>query len=72
MATIRQRARAGSLAEATCRQTVEALLAPLSTAWQPMATIRQRARAGSLAEATCRQTVERCLGAAPRVPVPRV
>jgi len=27
-------------AVATCRQTVEALLAPLSTAWQPMATVR--------------------------------
>ena len=27
---------------ATCRQTVEALLAPLSTAWQRMATIWQR------------------------------
>ena len=25
---------------ATCRQTVEALLARMSTAWQPMATIR--------------------------------
>jgi hypothetical protein len=25
---------------ATCRQTVEALLAPLSTAWQRMATVR--------------------------------
>jgi hypothetical protein len=28
----------GSSDEATCRQTVEALLAPLSTAWQRMAT----------------------------------
>jgi len=27
---------------ATCRQTVEALLAPLSTAWQRMATIRRQ------------------------------
>ena len=27
---------------ATCRQTVEALLAPPSAAWQRMATIRQR------------------------------
>ena len=27
---------------ATCRQTVEASLAPLSTAWQRMATIRQQ------------------------------
>ena len=32
----------GSPDVATCRQTVEALLAPLSTAWQRMATIRQR------------------------------
>jgi hypothetical protein len=32
----------GSSAVATCRQTVEALLAPLSTAWQRMSTIRQR------------------------------
>jgi hypothetical protein len=31
-----------SSAVATCRQTVEALLAPLSTAWQRMSTIRQR------------------------------
>jgi hypothetical protein len=31
-----------SPAVATCRQTVEALLAPLSTAWQPMATIPQQ------------------------------
>ena len=30
----------GALAVATCRQTVEGLLAPLSTAWQRMATIR--------------------------------
>ena len=27
---------------ATCRQTVEAFLAPLSTAWQRMATIQQQ------------------------------
>ena len=33
----------GSSDVATCRQTVEALLAPLSTAWQRMATIRQPA-----------------------------
>ena len=33
----------GSSAVATCRQTVEALLAPLSTAWQRMSTIRQPA-----------------------------
>jgi hypothetical protein len=31
-----------SAAVATCRQTVEASLAPLSTAWQRMATIRQQ------------------------------
>jgi len=31
----------GSSDVATCRQTVKALLAPLSTAWQRMATIRQ-------------------------------
>ena len=34
------------LGVATCRQTVEALLAPLSTAWQRMATIWQRMATG--------------------------
>jgi hypothetical protein len=32
----------GSPDVATCRQSVEALLAPLSTAWQRMATIRKQ------------------------------
>ena len=33
---------------ATCRQTVEALLAPLSTAWQRMATVKEPKEKGLL------------------------
>ena len=47
---------------ATCRQTVEALLAPLSTAWERMAT---RSRSQLSPVATCRQTVEALLAPLP-------
>jgi hypothetical protein len=41
-----QIARSRQRAVATCRQTVEALLTPLSTAWQRMATTWQRMATG--------------------------
>ena len=52
MATLGSVARSHLSRVATCRQTVEAFLAPLSTAWERVAT------GCVLVVATCRQTVK--------------